>query len=88
MEYVTVLAKTGLVLTKTEFNSIAAVYRHTQYLLNVNWSTFLKGILPTLQGHGWNNGTHEGCQLVSGDLDLLPLAMWPTGVSLATVWAS
>ena len=30
--YVTVLAKTGFVLTKTEFNFIAAVYRHTQYL--------------------------------------------------------
>ena len=91
----TVLAKTGLVRTKTEFNFIAAVYRHTQYLsipvyqvLNVNWSTFLKGILSTLQSHGWNNGIHGGCQLGSGDLDLLPLAMWPTGVSLATVWVS
>ena len=84
MEYVTVLAKTRLVLTKTEFNFIAAVYRHTQYLLNVNWSTFLKGILTTLQGHGWNNGTHGGHQLDSGDLYLLPLAMWPTVVSLAT----
>ena len=30
--YVTVLAKTRLVHTKTEFNFIAAVYRHTQYL--------------------------------------------------------
>ena len=30
--YVTVLAKTRLVRTKTEFNFIAAVYRHTQYL--------------------------------------------------------
>ena len=30
--FVTVLAKTGLVRTKTEFNCIAAVYRHTQYL--------------------------------------------------------
>ena len=29
---VTVLAKTGLVCTKTEFNFIATVYRHTQYL--------------------------------------------------------
>ena len=91
----TVLAKAGLVRTKTEFNFIAAVYRHTQYLsipvyqvLNVNWSTFLKGILLTLQGHGWNNNTYERCQLGSGDLDLLPLAMWSTGVSLATVWVS
>ena len=30
--YVTVLAKTCLVRTKTEFNFIATVYRHTQYL--------------------------------------------------------
>ena len=32
MPYVTVLAKTRHVRTKTEFNFIAAVYRHTQYL--------------------------------------------------------
>ena len=32
MTYVTVLAKIHLVRTKTEFNFIAAVYRHTQYL--------------------------------------------------------
>ena len=57
-------------------------------VLNVNWSTFLKGILLTLQGHGWNNGTCGGHQLGSGDLYLLPLTMWRTGVSLATVWAS
>ena len=30
--YVTVLAKTRLVRTKTEFNFITTVYRHTQYL--------------------------------------------------------
>ena len=30
--FVTVLAKTHLVRTQTEFNLIAAVYRHTQYL--------------------------------------------------------
>ena len=30
--YVTVLAKTGLVRTKTEFNFIATIYRHTQHL--------------------------------------------------------
>ena len=29
---VTVLAKTHLVCTKTEFNFIAAIYRYTQYL--------------------------------------------------------
>ena len=91
--YVTVLAKTRHVRTKTEFNFIAAVYRHTQYLSipsvsvsNANWSAFLKGILPTLQSHGWNNGTHGGRQLDSWDLYLLPLAVWPTGVLLATVW--
>ena len=57
-------------------------------VLNFNWSALLKGILPTHQSHGWNNGTHGGHQLGSGDLHLLPLAMWLTGVSLATVWAS
>ena len=93
--YVTILAKTRHVRTKTEFNFIAAVYRHTQYLSiplyqvsNANWSAFLKGILLTLQSHSFNNGTHGGCQLDSGDLYLLPLAVWPTGVLLATVWAS
>ena len=30
--YATVLAKTSLVRTKTEFNFIATVYRQTQYL--------------------------------------------------------
>ena len=57
-------------------------------VLNVNWSALLNGILPTLQSHGWYNGTHGGCQLGSGDLGLLPLAMWSTGVLLATVWVS
>ena len=86
--------KTHIVCTKTEFNLIATVDRHTIYpsqvykVVNINWSTFLKGILPTLQSHGWNNGTHGGCQLGSGDLGLLPLTTWPTGVSLASVWAS
>ena len=91
----TVLAKTRLVRTKTEFNFIAAVYRHTQYLsissvssVKCYWSAFLKGILPTLQSHSWNNGTHVGCQLDSGDLYLLPLAVWLAGVLLATVWVS
>ena len=32
IRYVTVLAKTCHVSTKTEFNFIAAVYRQTQYL--------------------------------------------------------
>ena len=55
-------------------------------VLNVNWSAFVKDILPTLQTHGWNNGTHVGHQLGSGDLGLLPLTMWHTIVSLSTVW--
>ena len=91
----TVLAKTHMVRTKTKINFIATVDRHTQYLsissvsvLNVNWSVFVKGILQTLPSHGWNNGTHGGHQLGSGDLGLLPLIMGPTIVSLATVWAS
>ena len=92
----TVSAKTRLVCTKTEFNFITTVYADTlniypspvYQVLNVNWSTFLRGILLTLQTHGWNNGTNGGHQLGSGDLDLLPLAMWPTDVPLATVWAS
>ena len=56
--YVTVLAKTHIVHTKTEINFIATVDRHTQYLsipmyqvLNVNWSAFVKGTLLTLQSH-------------------------------------
>ena len=57
-------------------------------VLNVNWSAFLKGILPTLQSYGWNSGTHGGCQLDSVDLYLLSLAVWPTSVLLVTVWAS
>ena len=88
-----VLAKTRLVRTKTEFNFIAAVYRHTQYLsipsvsvLNVNWFAFLNGIFLTLQSHDWNKETQGGRQLDSGDLYLHPLAMWPTVVLLATVW--
>ena len=47
----------------------------------------MKGILPTLQTHSWNNSTHGGCQLGSGDLGLLPLTKWPTIVLLAIVWA-
>ena len=45
----------------------------------------MKGILPILQSQGWNNGTHGGHQLGSGDLGLLLLTIWPTLVSLATV---
>ena len=68
----TVLTKTRIVRTKTEFNFIGTVYKLTNtlniYPLNVNWCAFLKGILLTLQSPGWNNGIHGGCQLGSGDL--------------------
>ena len=55
-------------------------------VLNVNWSAFLKVILPTLQSHDWNNGTNGGHKLVSGNLGLLWLTLWPAGVSSATVF--
>ena len=72
-----------------QFTDTLNIYPSPLYQVsNANWSTFLKGILPTLQSHIWNNGTHGGCQLDSRDLYLLPLAVWPTGVLLATVWAS
>ena len=72
-----------------QFTDTLNIYPSPLYQVsNANWSTFLKGILPTLQSHSWNNGTHGGRQLDSGDLYLLPLAVWPTGVLLATVWAS
>ena len=72
-----------------QFTDTLNIYPSPLYQVsNANWSAFLKGILPTLQSHGWNNGTHGGRQLDSGDLYLLPLAVWPSGVLLATVWAS
>ena len=72
-----------------QFTDTLNIYPSPVYqVLNVNWSAFLKGILPTLQGHGWNNDTHGGHQLGSGDQDLFPLAMWHIIVSLASVWAS
>ena len=83
--FVTVLAKTCIFVPK--LNSILLpqltdtlnIYPSPVYqVLNVNWSAFVKGILPTLQSHSWNNGTHGGYQLGSEDLGLLPLAMWPT----------
>ena len=93
--YATVLTKPALFAPKLNsillphFTDILNIHPFPKYqVLNFHWSVFLKGILPTLQSHGWNNGTHGGRQLGSGDLDLLPLAMWPIGVSLATVWAS
>ena len=67
-------------------HSISSYPSPVYQVFNVNWSAFLKGILPTLQSHNWNNGTNGGCQLCSGDMGLLPLTLWSTGMSLATVW--
>ena len=93
--YVTVLEKPALFAPKlnsillSQFTDTLNIYPSPVYqVLNVNWSAFLKDILLTLQSHGWNNETHGGCQLDSGDLYLLPLAVWPTNVLSATVWAS
>ena len=93
VKYVTVLAKTHRVRTNSillaQFTDTLNIYPSPVYqVLNVNWSAFLKCILPTLQSHGWNNGTHGGRQLDSGDLYLLPQTVWPTVVLLATVWPS
>ena len=83
-----------------QFTDTLNIYPSPLYQVsNANWSTFLKGILPTLQSHGWNNGTHGGRQLDSGDLYLLPLAVWSVighcvgvmdahGVSLGVVFAT
>ena len=57
-------------------------------MLNVNWSDFLEGILLTLQGHDWNNGTNGGHWLGGGDLGLFLLPLWPTNVVQTIVWAS
>ena len=63
-----------------QFTDTLNIYPSPVYqVLNVNWSAFLKGILSTLQSHGWDNGTHGEHQLDSGCLYLLPLAMRPTG---------
>ena len=89
-------AKSCIVCIKTEFNFIAAAYRHTQYLsipsvssVKFNWYAFLKGIFATLQSHSWYNGTHRGHQFGSGDIGLLHwLCSRLHDVLLATVWAS
>ena len=61
-----------------QFTDTLNIYPSPVYqVLKVNWSAFLKGILPTLQSDGWNNGTHGVYQLNNGDLYLLPQAMWP-----------
>ena len=55
-----------------QFKDTLNIYPSPLYqVLNINWSAFVKGILLTLQSHGWSNGTHGGHQLGSGDLYLL-----------------
>ena len=62
-----------------QFTDTLNIYPSPLYQVsNANWSAFLKGILPTLQSHGWNNGTHGGRQLDSEDLYLLR-AYWLCG---------
>ena len=50
-----------------QFTDTLNIYPSPLYQVsNANWSAFLKGILPTLQSHGWNNGTHGGRQWTVG----------------------
>ena len=95
LKYVTVLAKPVLFALKLnsilllQFTDTLNIVPSPVYqVLNVNWSAFLEGILPALQGHGWNNGTHGGCQLDSGTWICSHWLCGPLVVSLATVWAS
>ena len=54
-----------------QFTDTLIIYLSPVYqVLNVNWSAFLKGILPTDQSHGWINGINRGSQLGSEDLGL------------------
>ena len=48
---VTVLAKTRLVRTKTEFNFITTVYRHTQYLSIPSVSSVKCNLVYFSEGH-------------------------------------
>ena len=93
--YVTALAKTCIFAPKLksilllQLTDTLNIYPSPVLkVLNINWSAFLKGILLTLQSNSWNNDTHGGRQLGSGDLGLLPLTMGLTIVSLANVWTS
>ena len=45
-------------------------------LLNVNWSTFLEGILLTPQNHDWKNGTIGGHRLPKIAPTAFGLLMW------------
>ena len=91
----TVLAKTRIIHTKTEFNFIATAYRHTQYLFIPSVSSVECLLVYFSQGHFPNPPKSQLEQwhpwkvpIGSGDLGLLSLSMWPTIMSLATVWVS
>ena len=95
MKYVTVLAKTRIVRTNIEFNFIATVYRDTQYLSIISVSSDECWLVYFSEQHFANppksrleHGTHGRRQLGSGDLYLLPRTIWPTGMSLVTMWVS
>ena len=50
-----------------QFTDTLNIYPSPLYQVsNANWSAFLKGILPTLQSHSWNNGTHGGANWTVG----------------------
>ena len=56
-------------------------------VLTVNWSAIVKGILLTIQGHSWKNGTHGGHQLAVGTW-VCSHWLWGPLLSLTTMWAS
>ena len=57
-----------------QFTDTLNIYPSPLYQVsNANWSAFLKGILPTLQSHGWKNGTHGG-------------ANWTVGTCICSHW--
>ena len=91
----TVWAKTCIVCTKTEFNFIVTVYRHTQYLfnpsrpsvyqmLNVNWSVSWRAFCQPSKIMTGTMASMEDANWVG----LFPLPLWPTNVAWAIVWVS
>ena len=65
------LACAHVVYITTELNFIILAYKYiasyvnsypcpVYQILNVNWSAFLKSILPILTSHDCNNGTNGG----------------------------
>ena len=91
----TVLAKTRIVHTRTEFNFIAAVDRHTQYLSISSVSSVKCQQVCFYEGHfvnppnSWLEQWHPW-RVPFGQwgpgLACSADYMWPTIVSLATVW--